>query len=31
MIYYKDSWEETKQRYAAFWNKENTDRCCLAM
>lgn len=31
MIYYKDNWEETKQRYAAFWNKENTDRCCLAM
>ena len=31
MIYYKDNWDETKQRYAAFWNKENTDRCCLAM
>ena len=31
MIHYKDNWEETKERYTAFWNKENTDRCCLAI
>jgi hypothetical protein len=31
MLKYKENWEETKKRFDAFWNKEYTDRCCLAI
>ncbi|MBQ4354919.1 MAG: hypothetical protein IJC71_08505 [Clostridia bacterium] len=31
LTYYKENWEETKNRFAAYWDKENTDRCCLSI
>lgn len=31
MPYYKEKWDDAKKHYEAFWEKSNTDRCCLAM
>ena len=28
---FKDNWEDTKRRFDAFWLREDTDRCCLAV
>jgi len=30
-LLYKEDWEETKERYRAWWAHENTGRCCLAV
>ena len=28
---FRPDWEETKTRYLAFWDRSNTDRCCLSI
>lgn len=28
---YKDDWEITKKRFAAFWDGEILDRCCISV
>lgn len=31
MLQYKENFEQAKERYLAYWDKEKTDRCCLAI
>jgi hypothetical protein len=31
MMFYKEDWEKSKQRFKALWNREIIDRCCISV